>query len=75
MKAAPDEILKVTRCNCNASHCKTSACSCSSSSIPCSEFCGCKQNGCDNKFNRMISNYDEDYFDDHESDFNDLDNE
>ena len=72
MKGAPDEILKITCYNCNSSHSKTSACSCPSN-ISCSEVCGCNKNGCDNKLNRVISDYDEHYFDDHESDFIDLD--
>ena len=70
-KAAPDEILKITRCGCNTSHCKTSACSCTSYSIPCPEFCGCNKNGCDNKWNKVISDSDEDYFNDHEDQFDD----
>ena len=51
IKIAPDEVLKITRCSCNASHCRTSACSCSSASFSCSQFCGCIVNGCENKWN------------------------
>ena len=66
MKTAPDEILRITRCSCNASHCETSACSCHSARIPCSQFCGCHQNGCNNKWNKLILELDEDGYDEQE---------
>ena len=50
-------ILKITRCNCNASYCRTSAMLCSS--IPCTEFCGCNHNGCNSKWERVISDFEE----------------
>ena len=37
--------------------CKTS-CSCSKGRISCSEFCGCKNGGCRNKWNMMRDNDD-----------------
>ena len=52
-KPAPDVVLKSTKCNCDASHCLTSACSCVKVNIPCSEFCGCQNKGCSNKWNQQ----------------------
>ena len=77
MKTAPDEILKITRCNCDASHCKTSACSCSSARLPCSQFCGCQENGCDNKWNEVVPDLDDGDIgdDDDGEDEDDTDNE
>ena len=74
MKAAPDQILKITRCNCNASHCKTSACSCFSAGLPCSQYCGCQENGCENKWNQVVLDNDDDIGEE-EDEEKDTDNE
>ena len=46
IKKAPDAVLKSTKCNCTTSQCKTNTCSCVKAQLSCSEFCGCKENGC-----------------------------
>ena len=48
------------------SQCKISSCSCSKGRLSCSEFCGCRNEGCRNKWNMMCDDdedNDSDYFD------------
>ena len=55
---------------CLVSQCKTSSCSCSKGRISCSEFCGCKNEGCRNKWNMTYGDDDNDS-DNYESDDSD----
>ena len=48
----------------SASQCKTLACSCNKARIPCTEFCGCADHSCMNKWNISI---DDDLEEDDES--------
>ena len=70
LKVASDLILKITRCNCNTSHCKTTACSCASAGLPCSQYCGCQDNGCENKWNKVESNENNDNDDNDDNEAN-----
>ena len=47
-----DVVVRSTRCSCVVSRCKTAACSCSSAGLQCSHFCGCQEQGCENKWNQ-----------------------
>lgn len=52
VKLAPDCVLKLIRCNCNADKnpCRTLRCNCNSSKLPCTLFCNCNaENNCLNK--------------------------
>ena len=43
---APEEVLKITRCNCASSKCENKRCPCKKAGVECTEFCGC--NECEN---------------------------
>ena len=43
VKIAPDEVLKMTQCNCVSYKCKTNRCSCLRAVVGFSEFCGCQE--------------------------------
>ena len=68
-KIAPDEVLKSTKCNCQASQCRTLACSCMKANMACSEFWGCQEQGCLNKWNNEYDEEDEEH-DDSENELN-----
>ena len=70
LKVAPDEILKIRRCNCNVSHCKTTACSCAFAGLPCSKFCDCQDNGCESKWNKVEHTENNDNYDDDNNEAN-----
>ena len=42
----PEEVLKITRCNCASSKCVNKRCPCKKADVDCTEFCGCKD--CEN---------------------------
>lgn len=46
---------------CLVSHCKTSSCSFSKGRISFSKFCGCRNEGCRNKWNMMYDDEDNDH--------------
>ena len=61
---APDELLRVIRCNCTTD-CSTSRCSCRKHSLECSPACGqCRGIGCFNSTAADISDEDDDDDDD-----------
>lgn len=62
---APEQVLKMTRCNCSSSQCKSRKCACVKADVKCSEFCGCKN--CENTTD-LHSNEDSDDDEDSDSD-------
>ena len=57
------------------SKCETLACSCARANIPCSEFCGCQQHGCSNKWNGPQETDDEEESDEEEEHAEEEDNQ
>ena len=49
---APEEVLRIVKCNCSVSQCRTLVCSCHKSNFPCTPFCSCECIECENPFNR-----------------------
>ena len=61
---APDELLRVIRCNCTTD-CSTARCSCRKHSLECSPACvQCRDIGCTNSIAADISDEDDDDDDD-----------
>ena len=55
-KHAPEEILKIIRCNCKT-ECGNRRCSCRKADLPCTAACGpCQVDGCDNVAGAVNSN-------------------
>ena len=59
---------KNTQLFCLVLQSKTSSCSCSKGRISCSEFCGCRKEGCRNKWNMMRDDDDDNDSDSYDSD-------
>ena len=47
VRVAPDELLKLIKCECHAlnNRCGGSRCSCKEANLQCTSFCGCNDDG------------------------------
>lgn len=50
---APENILKLIRCSCESdAPCKTMRCRCASAKLPCTVFCTCQADNCNNELTK-----------------------
>ena len=52
-KIAPEAVTKSLKCDCSKSECKTQACKCRKNLRPCSIYCSCVNNNCENPYNEV----------------------
>ena len=65
---APENILRIIRCNCHAD-CSTTRCTCRTHSLVCSSACGqCRGSGCTNSTRRTYVVEEDDELDESEED-------